>query len=344
MSGIALVKLSAGRTAPPIVAVMTSTGWAAATLATVPALAAGPSSLPPFGLGRVLTEWTLEPVPTILTVWVAGLYLLGVGRMRARGDRWPVGRTISFVGLGMGSFLVATTSGLAAYDTTLLSVHMVQHMVLGMLVPLALALGAPVTLALRTLPAAPRRWLLAVLHAPVVRVLSAPPLTFALFVLSPWALYLTSWYDATLTSPYLHEALHLHFVAVGALFLWPVVGVDPVPGRVAYPFRMLMMVLTLPFHAFLGLTLMEQDTLVAGDWYRSLPGRTGLDWLPDPAADQHLAGGILWSSGDLVGLAFFFVLFVQWVRSSTREAQREDRRLDRLERQDRVREQQDSRS
>jgi putative copper resistance protein D len=270
---------------------------------------------------------------------MAGLYLLGVHALHARGDRWPIGRTLSFVGFGTGSFLLATSSGLAAYDTTLLSAHMVQHMVLSMVVPLALALGAPVTLALRTLPATPRRWLLAVLHARVVRVLSAPPLTFALFVLTPWALYLTSWYDATLHSAYLHEVLHLHFVLVGALFLWPVVGVDPVPGRVGYPFRMLLMVLTLPFHAFLGITLMDQQDLIAGDWYRGLAERTGLQWLPDPAADQHLAGGILWSTGDLVGLVFFSVLFVQWARSSMREAEREDRRLDRLEEQDRLREQ-----
>jgi cytochrome c oxidase assembly factor CtaG len=320
---------------------MTGTGWAAA-LGVLPRAAEATSTLPPFDLATVVTEWHLEPVPTVLSVWMAGLYLVGVHRLRARGDRWPLGRTISFVVLGTGSFLLATSSGLAAYDTTLLSVHMVQHMVLAMLVPLALALGAPVTLALRTLPAKPRRWLLAVLHAPVVRVLSAPPLAFALFVLTPWALYLSGWYDATLTSTYLHEALHLHFVLIGALFLWPIVGVDPVPGRVGYPFRMLLMVMTLPFHAFLGITLMAQQELVAGDWYSSLPERTGLTWLPDPAADQHLAGGILWSTGDLVGLVFFLVLFAQWVRSSMREAEREDRRIDRLEEQDRLRQQQES--
>ncbi len=318
---------------------MSGTEWAAAVLGSVPRVAGTVSDLPPFDLGSVLTQWHLAPVPAVVSVWMAGLYLLGVRRLHARGDTWPVGRTVSFVGLGTGAFLVATSSGLAAYDTTLLSAHMVQHMTLSMLVPLALALGAPVTLALRTLPAAPRRWLLAVLHARVVRLLSAPPLTFALFVLSPWVLYLTSWYDATLTSAYLHEALHVHFVLVGALFLWPVVGVDPVPGRVGYPFRMLLMVLTLPFHAFLGLTLMNQEELVAGDWYRGLPARTGLEWLPDPAADQHLAGGILWSTGDLVGLVFFLVLFAQWVRSSMREAEREDRRLDRLDSQERLPEQ-----
>jgi cytochrome c oxidase assembly factor CtaG len=117
-------------------------------------------------------------------------------------------------------------------------------------------------------------------------------------------------------------------VIVGSLFLWPLVGIDPVPGRVAYPFRVLLMVMTLPFHAFLGVTIMQQHALIGGDWYRSLPE----SWLPNPHEDQHLAGGLLWGLGDLVGIAFFLVLFAQWVRSSMREAEREDRRLDRLER------------
>jgi putative copper resistance protein D len=180
---------------------------------------------------------------------------------------------------------------------------------------------------LRTLPPRPRRWLVAVLHSRVARVLSFAPLTFLLFVISPWALYFSSWYDASLTSEFVHEAMHLHLVVVGALFFWPLVGSDPVPGRVAYPFRLLLIVLTLPFHAFLGVTIMSQDTLIGGSWYRALP----MSWLPDPAADQHVAGGILWASGDLVGLVFLAVLFTQWVRSSMREAVREDRRLDRLE-------------
>ena len=142
---------------------------------------------------------------------------------------------MSFVVIGMGSFAVATMSGLAAYDDTLISVHMVQHMVLSMLVPLALALGAPVTLALRTLPATPRRWLLALLHSRVAAVLSFAPLTFLLYVVSPWALYFTGWYDASLASDWVHEVMHVHLVAVGALFFWPLMGIDPVPGRVGLP-------------------------------------------------------------------------------------------------------------
>ena len=287
------------------------------------------ADLAPFAFSRVFTAWSLDPVLTVLTVWVAGLYIFGVWVLHDRGVSWPLGRTLSFVGGGLGTLFFATSSGLGEYDTTLLSVHMVQHMVLSMVVPLFLALGAPVTLMLRTLRGTPRRWLLALLHSRVATVLTFAPLTFLLFVISPWALYFTSWYDATLRSVPLHELMHVHLVLVGALFFWPLVGIDPVPGRVAYPFRLLLVVLTLPFHAFLGVTIMSQETLIGGSWYRALP----MTWLPAPAADQHVAGGILWASGDLVGLVFLGVLFTQWVRSSMREARREDRRLDRLEAQ-----------
>jgi putative copper resistance protein D len=288
-------------------------------------------ALPRFTFGTVFTEWSLAPIPFVITVWVAGLYLYGVHVLHRRGDRWPVGRTISFVVLGMGAFYFATASGLGTYDLTLLSVHMVQHMILAMLVPMALALGAPVTLALRTLPSGPRRWLLAVLHSWPARVLTFPPLTLLLYVVSPWALYFSGWYDATLHSAYLHEVMHLHLVLVGSLFFWPIVGIDPVPGRVSYPFRMLLVVLTLPFHAFLGVTVMGETELIGGSWYPDLHHGPMGSWLPEPIDDQHLAGGILWGSGDLVALVLFGVLFTQWVRASLKEATREDRRLDLLE-------------
>jgi cytochrome c oxidase assembly factor CtaG len=286
--------------------------------------------VPPFSLSSVFTQWELSPVLFVLIVWAAGLYLYGVWRLHDRGDHWPVGRTLAFVVGGMGSFFFATSSGLAAYDTTLLSVHMVQHMVLSMAVPVFCALGAPVTLALRTLPRRPRAWLLAVLHSRVARVLTFPPLTLALYVVSPWALYFSGWYDATLHHVWLHELMHLHLVVVGMLFFTPLVGVDPVPGRVSYPFRLLLLILSLPFHAFLGVTIMSQDDLIGGSWYPSL--HASMPWLPDAHDDQHLAGGILWGSGDLVAVLLASVLFAQWVRSSMAEARREDRRLDRLER------------
>ncbi len=286
--------------------------------------------MPPFTPSAVFTQWGLSPVLFVLLVWASGLYLYAVWRLHDRGDHWPIARTLSFVVGGMGSFFFATSSGLATYDTTLLSVHMVQHMILAMAVPLFCALGAPITLALRTLPRRPRAWLLGVLHSRAAKVLTFAPLVFLLYVISPWALYFSGWYDATLHSSFLHELMHVHLVVVGALFFTPILGIDPVPGRVSHPFRLLLLMLTLPFHAFLGVTIMGQTQLIGGSWYPSL--HDTMPWLPDPHDDQHLAGGILWGAGDLIGLVLFGVLFVQWARASMAEARREDRRLDRLER------------
>ena len=288
-------------------------------------------ALPRFTLSRVFTEWELVSWATLLIAVTTVLYLWGVVRLHQRGDHWPVGRTLSFVVVGMGSATLATVSGLGVYDDTLLSVHMVQHMILAMVVPLAMALGAPITLALRTLHRRPRGWLLVVLHSRVAKVLTFPPLTFALFVLTPWALYFSSWYPATLHSDFLHEMTHFHMVLVGCLFFWPLMGIDPIPGRISYPARMLLVVLTLPFHAFMGVTIMAQKRLIGGSWYPELHEGPMGAWLPSPHSDQYLAGGILWTTGDAVGLLFFAVLFVQWARDSMREAEREDRRLDLLE-------------
>ncbi len=284
-------------------------------------------AVPALTLDRIFSAWTFDAVAVSLIVLTGALYLFGVHRLRARGDRWPVTRTLTFCGLGLGSLTVATTSSMATYDTTLLSMHMGQHMILSMLAPVFLALGAPITLALRTLPRGGRQVLLTVLHSRVAAVLSFPPVAFVLFVLTPWVLYFSPVYEATLRSTALHDLLHLHFVIIGCLFFWPLLGLDPVPGRVAHPFRMLTMLATLPFHAFLGVTIMSMKNLIASDWYLSL----GRSWPPTPADDQQIAGSILWGSGDIVALVIFGVLFVQWVRHSFREAERVDRQLDREE-------------
>lgn len=289
---------------------------------------AGPEDLPPpFTWLRLLTEWAFQPLLAAVVALVGLGYLWGVVVLRRRGDSWPVGRTISFVGLGLGSLVVATQSAIGAYDTVLVSVHMVQHMILTMISPVFLALGAPVTLALRTFRPRPRRRLLSVLHSRVAKVLSFPVVAGAIFVANPWVLYFTPLYEASLRNPLLHDLQHAHFLLVGCLFFWPLLGTDPVPGRVDYPIRLIVVFATLPFHAFLGLTIMGQRPLLAQDWYAELDR----GWPPSATVDQEWAGGILWSSGDLVGLLFFFVLFAQWLRSSRREAEREDRRLDRLE-------------
>ena len=303
---------------------MPATAWTSAT-----SVLAHRDGLPELGPAELLTQSRPEVLPLLLVLVPAALYLYGVRRLTARGDRWPVGRTLSFVVGGLGTIAVATMSGIAAYDTSLFAVHMVQHMLLSMVATVFLALGAPVTLALRTLPLAQRRTLMAVLHSRFAAVVSHPLVPWLLFVGSPFALYFTGWYAATLDNAVLHELLHVHFLLVGSLFFWPLLGIDPVPGRSGHPFRMLLVAATLPFHAFLGVAIMSVEPdgrgLLAGEHYLPLHG------LAESVSQQQLGGGLLWASGDVVGLLFLGVLLTQWMRASEREAQREDRRLDRLE-------------
>jgi putative copper resistance protein D len=227
---------------------------------------------------------------------------------------------------GLGSIAAVTVSGIEAYDDTLLSVHMVQHMVLSMIGPIFLALGAPITLALRTLRPGPRKKLVAVLHSRVVRVLTFPLVTFGLFIANPFVLYFTGLYRQSLEHAWLHEWVHVHFVVTGCLFFWPLVGLDPLPNRLPYPGRALLMLLSVPFHTVLGLTIMQSRTLLAGDWYPNLR----LAWA-DPWSDQVVAGGILWAGGEVVSITLLGILVLQWIRQSEREAKRIDRALDRAE-------------
>ncbi|MFI7371306.1 cytochrome c oxidase assembly protein [Actinoplanes sp. NPDC049668] len=291
-----------------------------------PALAGGDTLPPPFSVGEIFTQIRLTSLLALLLLVAAAVYLYGVHRLRRRGDHWPPGRTVAFIGGGLGSIAAVSVTGIEAYDTTLISVHMVQHMMLSMVGPIFLALGAPVTLALRTVPTASRKALLRVLHSRFVRVLTFPLVAFALFIANPFVLYFTGLYRATLEHAWLHEFIHVHFIVTGCLFFWPLLGLDPLPNRWPYPARALLMVLSVPFHTVLGLTIMQSRTLLGGDWYPNL----GLTW-SNPWNDQVTAGGILWAGGEIVSVTMLGILVMQWIRQSEREAKRIDRALDRAE-------------
>lgn len=286
------------------------------------------SGLPPFGGLTVFTQARPPLVPTIAILAVGALYLYGVRRLTSRGDSWSVGRVAGFLA-GLFVLAIALCSGLERYDLVLFGAHMVQHMLLAMVAPVFLALGAPVTLALRTLPGRPRSALLRLLHSRFARFVSFPAIPWLLFIGSPFALYFSGWYPATLSSVALHDLLHVHFVLMGCLFFWPIIGIDPIPGRVSHPFRVLLLFATMPFHAFLGVAIMSVSEngngLLAAEHYLPIIGRH------DAVFQQQVGGGLIWASGDVVGLFFISVAAFQWMRASEREAAREDRRLDRLD-------------
>lgn len=262
--------------------------------------------------GDVLTKSRFEPAAACGILLGGWWYLAAVKRLSIRGRRWAPTRLACFL-TGLAVMVVATQSGIAAADTTSFSAHVIQHLLLGMLAPVLLALGAPVTLALQASSRRTHRRLLGVLHSRALSVLTHPLTAWALFGGSMFALYFTSLYADTLHNVALHDLVHLHFVVVGCLFFWPVVGLDPVPHRLPHAGRLLYVLVALPFHTILGVALITQQRLIA-------PGLT--------LADQQSGAGILWSAGEALGLVAMFVVVYQWMAAEEREAIRLDRQLD----------------
>ncbi|MFI2435267.1 cytochrome c oxidase assembly protein [Streptomyces sp. NPDC018693] len=284
--------------------------------------------LPPFTLGRGL-QWSADPFFLVACLLALALYVWGVVRLRRRGDAWPVGRTVAFVGGVLTVGLVMCTK-LNDYGMVMFSVHMVQHMVISMLSPILVLLGAPVTLALRALPVAgkgrkgPRELLLMLLHSRYMRVITHPLFTIPMFIASLYALYFTPLFDFLMGSKTGHIAMMVHFFAVGMVFFWPIMGVDPGPHRPGYLMRMLELFAGMPFHAFFGIALMMASTTMV-DTFRNPPASLGVD----PLSDQSVAGGIAWAFSEIPSVLVLIALLFQWYRSEQRQAKRKDRAADR---------------
>ena len=284
--------------------------------------------LPPFTLGRGL-EFSPDPSFLVGCLLALGLYGWGVLRLRRRGDAWPVGRTIAFA-LGVLSVALVMCTKLNDYGMVMFSVHMVQHMVISMLSPIVLLLGAPVTLALRALPVAgrgrkgPRELLLGLLHSRFMRVVTHPVFTIPLFIASLYALYFSPLFDFLMESKTGHVAMMVHFLAVGLVFFWPIMGVDPGPHRPGYVMRMLELFAGMPFHAFFGIALMMATSPMV-ETYKHPPASLGIDAL----SDQNWAGGIAWAFSEIPSVLVLIALVFQWYRSEQRTAKRSDRAADR---------------
>ncbi|MFE3544379.1 cytochrome c oxidase assembly protein [Nocardia sp. NPDC059177] len=282
-------------------------------------------------VARLLFDWRFDLIFGTLAIVLAALYLLGVHRLRKRGDAWPLGRTIAWCG-GCLVLLLATSSGVGRYAPAMFSVHMGAHMALSMLAPILLALGGAVTLALRALTPAgrggvpgPREWILAAVHNPVSRFLTQPVVASVIFVAGFYALYLGGIFDTYVDSHAAHLMMNAHFLISGYLFYWVVIGIDPKPREVAPLTKLGMVFGTLPFHAFFGIALMSMTTVLGGWFYRTL----GLGWHIDLLADQRNGGSFAWASGEVPLVVVMLALLIQWSRSDQRLAKRTDRAADR---------------
>jgi len=232
--------------------------------------------------------------------------------------------------VGVLLLLLATQTGLSTYSHVMFSAHMAQHMVLVMLVPIFLVLGAPFTLALRTLPRnpgqlGPREWLTAALHSRTVAFLANPIVASIVFLAGFYGLYYTPLYAWLMPSHWGHIAMNLYFVLSGFLFFWALIGVDPGPKRPPFLARMIVMIIVMPLHSFFAISMMMTTTVLAEDFYTLLQRPYATDLL----ADQHLGASIGWVSGDVPMLIVMIAMFAQWVRADEREARRSDRAQER---------------
>lgn len=284
--------------------------------------------VPPITWPTVLVDWSVEPGVASLLVIAAVLYGAGIRRLARRSPRrqhWPLSRTAAFT-CGLLVIAVATMSGLAHYDTVLFSVHAAQHIALGMIGPFLLVLGAPVTLALQASHHRTQLVLLRVAHHWIVTALTRPLVAWTLFAGTLFGLYFTPLFDLSLRNDQVHALVHLHFIAVGFLFWWPAVGVDPLRRPLSHPARMLYLLLAIPFHAFLGLAVLSSTAHPLGE--REY-GAVLRDWGPTLVSDQRVAAGLMWVAGELTGAAAATVVGIRWYRHEQRRDARNDRRTER---------------
>ncbi|MCL3861665.1 cytochrome c oxidase assembly protein [Actinotalea sp. K2] len=277
-----------------------------------------------------LTSFRWDLIPALGCLAGAVVYLRWVRRLRRRGDRWPVGRTLSAL-TGLVLLAWTTSGGPAVYGHVLFSAHMIQHMVLVMIVPIFIVLSAPVTLAARALPArldgsrGPREWILGLVHSRWAMFFAHPVVAAVNFAGSMIVFYYTVLFELSLTTYIGHLGMIAHFSVAGYLFVNALVGIDPGPQRPGYPVRMLLLFATMAFHAFFGVALVSAETLLVPEWF----GLLGRPWGPSAIADQQTGGAIAWGISELPMLALAIVLALAWTRDDERTARRRDRAADR---------------
>jgi cytochrome c oxidase assembly factor CtaG len=282
-------------------------------------LASGYQGPPELTVARAFTEWTLDPWMLALVLILAGGYLAGVRRQRD----WPVARRIWFLGLGLGFLVIATMSWVGVYQPVLFWVRAVQTVLLVLVVPLFLALGRPVSLAIAVFPR-PGARLAAAIRSRPARILTFPAITTFALVGVPFVMYFTSWYTAAFHSTAVRELTYLALMAAGFAFFWTLLRVDPVPKEYSYAVSMWITGAEVIGDAFLGLAIIAYQSLIGAAYYHAL----ARPWGPSLQTDQVLGGGALWILGDLVGLPFLAAQLIQMMREDESDAAKIDADLD----------------
>jgi cytochrome c oxidase assembly factor CtaG len=278
---------------------------------------------PALTVGRAFTQWTLDLPMLVLILVLGGGYLAAVHKVRNEQEDWPNARPIWFCGLGLGFLVIATMSWVGVYQPVLFFARAVQTVLLVLVVPLFLALGRPITLAIAAFPDAGRR-IEALIRSRAARILTFPAITTFALVGVPFVMYFTSWYSAVFHSGAVRELTYLVLMAPGFAFFWTLLRVDPVPTAYSYAVSMWITGAEVIGDAFFGIAVIADQHLIGGAYYHALARPWGLSL----TTDQVIGGGVLWILGDLVGLPFLAAQLIQLMREDESEAVKVDAELD----------------
>ena len=311
------------RTAPPVDPL--------ASVGTTPAEILTGEKLPPeLTALSFVTAWKIDLLWLVICVATIVAYIAGVNRLHKRGDKWSWMRTASWIS-GMLTLIYVTSGALNAYQEYLFSMHMIGHMVLAMGIPVLLVAGAPVTLLLRAVEKRSdnsrgvREWVLWLVHTKYMQFVGHPLVAAVLFATSLVTFYYTPLFGWATREHVGHEWMVVHFLITGYLFAQALIGIDPGPKKLGFPIRLGLLIVTMAFHAFFGLSLMSGNGLLLAEWFGSM-GRT---WGQNPMDDQQTGGAIAWGIGELPTAALTIIVCVQWFAADRREAVRLDRASDR---------------
>lgn len=312
-----------GRSAPPV-------DDAIPAVQTPAQILTGEQLPPELELSRYFTEWNFDLLWILLCGFGIVFYLAGVRRLRKRGDKWPIHRSVLWVA-GMLLLFYVTNGGVNVYEKYLFSMHMLGHMTLSMMVPLLLVPAAPITLIMRAVAKRQdgtrggREWVLLAVHSKIGSFLANPIVAALLFAGSLWVFYYSPLFRWATVDHIGHEWMIAHFLITGYLLVQALIGVDPVPYRFPYPFRLLLLLAVMAFHAFFGLAMMTGNGLLLADWY----GAMGRPWGVSAIEDQQAGGGIAWSVGEIPTVILAIAVAIQWSKQDKKETTRRDRTADR---------------
>ena len=269
----------------------------------------------------MLLRWQSDPV--VIAGILAMLTLFGYGVRAARRRGATVARArVRYFAAAVAVMALALLSPIATLSDERFSVHMVEHLLLLFGTAPLLALSAPITLALQAAPSdVRRRLLLRALHSRPVKAVTHPVVSWVLFAAVMYASHFSALYDAALRNAGLHGVEHLLYLGAAALFWWPVIRRDPVPGAFPWPARLLYLGLAMPYQSLLGLAIYSSNTPLYAT-YLEFGSRSAV------LADQQLAGAIMWIVGDLLMLIALGCAAYGWVQHDSRETARIDAKLE----------------